>query len=221
MTDQSYPPPPPPATPPGQPAAAQAWQAPEQAPGQAWQAPQYGGAAGYPQVPGQGPWGPLAGWGSRVAAMLIDTLVQLVGMVPYVVGLVLFIAGAPDSTSRYDAATGGMTTATTDEGNVGLMVAGGLLALIGFLAMFAIQIWNRAFRQGRTGQSIGKKAMGLKLVDERTGKPIGAGMAFVRDLAHILDGFFYIGYLWPLWDQKRQTFADKVLSTVVVQVPKG
>jgi uncharacterized RDD family membrane protein YckC len=217
MTDQSYPPPPPPAAPPGQPGAGHAWQAPEQA----WQAPQYGGAAAYPPVPGQGPWGPLAGWGSRVAAMLIDTLVQLVGMVPYVVGLVLFIAGAPDSTSSYDSTTGGMSTTTTDEGNVGLMVAGGLLALVGFLALLGIQIWNRSFKQGRTGQSIGKKAMGLKLVDERTGQPIGAGMAFVRDLAHILDGFFYIGYLWPLWDQKRQTFADKVLSTVVVQVPKG
>ena len=28
----------------------------------------------------------------------------------------------------------------------------------------------------------------------------GAGMALVRDLAHIVDGFFYLGYLWPLWD---------------------
>ncbi|KRE52988.1 RDD family protein [Phycicoccus sp. Soil748] len=217
MTDQSYPPPPPAASPPGQPAAGQAWQAPDQA----WQAPQYGGAAAYPHVPGQGPWGPLAGWGSRVGAMLIDTLVQLIGMVPYVIGLVLFIAGAPDSTSRYDAATGAMTTATTDEGSVGLMVAGGLLALLGFAAMLGIQIWNRSFKQGRTGQSIGKKVLGLKLVDERTGQPIGAGMAFVRDLAHVLDGFFYIGYLWPLWDEKRQTFADKVLSTVVVEVPRG
>ena len=59
--------------------------------------------------------------------------------------------------------------------------------------------------------------MGIKLVEERTGQPIGAGMCFVRDLAHILDGFFYLGYLWPLWDNKRQTFADKILTTVVVE----
>jgi uncharacterized RDD family membrane protein YckC len=153
--------------------------------------------------------------------MLIDTLVQLIGMVPYVIGLVLFIAGAPDSTSRYDSTTGTMNGATTGDGNVGLMVAGGLLLLVGVVAMIGIQVWNRCFRQGRTGQSIGKKVLGLKLVDERTGQPIGAGMAFVRDLAHILDGFFYIGYLWPLWDDKRQTFADKVLSTLVVEVPKS
>jgi uncharacterized RDD family membrane protein YckC len=63
--------------------------------------------------------------------------------------------------------------------------------------------------------------MGIKLVDERTGQPIGPGMSFVRDLAHTLDGFFYLGYLWPLWDDKRQTFADKILSTVVVEAPKS
>ncbi|MDQ1539752.1 MAG: hypothetical protein QOH29_478, partial [Actinomycetota bacterium] len=28
----------------------------------------------------------------------------------------------------------------------------------------------------------------------------------------------YLGYLWPLWDSKRQTFADKILKTVVVNV---
>ena len=43
-----------------------------------------------------------------------------------------------------------------------------------------------------------------------------AGMALVRDLAHIVDGFFYLGYLWPLWDATRQTFADKICSTVVL-----
>ncbi len=43
----------------------------------------------------------------------------------------------------------------------------------------------------------------------------------LRDLAHVLDSLpFYIGWLWPLWDTKRQTFADKVVKTVVVTVPK-
>ncbi|GAA4714809.1 RDD family protein [Pedococcus ginsenosidimutans] len=233
MTDQSYPPPPPP--PPGPSSSPQSPGPAWNSPAQTWQQPgqqdpgyQGGGYQGagypggaYPNVPGQGPWGPLAGWGSRVGAMLIDTLVQLIGMVPYLVGAVMFAAGAPDTSSRYDSTTGTVTDVTTRDGNVGLMVAGGLLVLLGFLGMLGIQIWNRSFKQGRTGQSVGKKALGLKLVDERTGQPIGAGMAFVRDLAHVLDGFFYIGYLWPLWDDKRQTFADKILNTVVVQVPKG
>src|SRR5689334_10764110 len=126
MTDSSYPPPPPPpGASSGQPGTGPAWQAPGPAapPAQGWQAPQYNEQAfGY--APGQGRWGPLAGWGSRVAAMLLDTLVQLIGMVPYFIGLGLFVAGAPDSTSRYDATTGTVTGATTDSGNVGLMVVG-------------------------------------------------------------------------------------------------
>jgi len=43
-------------------------------------------------------------------------------------------------------------------------------------------------------------------------------MAILRRLAHILDSAScYIGYLWPLWDDKSQTFADKVCTTIVVQ----
>jgi hypothetical protein len=40
-------------------------------------------------------------------------------------------------------------------------------------------------------------------------------------LAHILDSLpCYLGYLWPLWDAKRQTFADKVMGTVVIEQKK-
>ena len=148
--------------------------------------------------------------------MLIDSLLSLIGMVPYLVGLVLVVVGSPDSSSFESPAA-----PAQDETNLGMVVSGVVLVGLGLLLMLAIQIWNRAFRQGRTGQSIGKKVVGLKLVEERTGRPVGAGMAFVRDLAHTLDGFAYIGYLWPLWDAKRQTFADMVMSTVVVRVPKS
>ena len=177
-----------------------------------------GGYAGGPPLVAGAPWGPLAGWGTRVAASLVDSLVQLIGGIPYVAGIVLFVVGAPkhgyDSTSEFAYAP------PADTGNTGLMVLGGLLVLLGLLTALGLQVWNRAFRQGRTGQSIGKKVMGIRLVDEYSGQPIGAGMAFVRDLAHMLDGAVYIGYLWPLWDDKRQTFADKILNTVVVEAPR-
>ena len=36
--------------------------------------------------------------------------------------------------------------------------------------------------------------------------------SIVRQLAHIVDGIFcYVGYLWPLWDGKRPTLADKIM----------
>jgi uncharacterized RDD family membrane protein YckC len=85
--------------------------------------------------------------------------------------------------------------------------------------MIGVTISNRYVRARRTSQSWGKKVLGTRLVRESDGQPIGAGMAFLRDLAHIVDGFLYLGYLWPLWDPKRQTFAGKICSTVVLARP--
>ena len=163
------------------------------------------------------PWGPLANWGTRVAASLLDALLSMTGLVLYAVGIPLILAAAPDSS--FDSTTG--TYASTEPANTGLMVLGIAFVGLGAVVIIAIQLWNRVFRMGRTGQSIGKKVMGIRLVEEHTGRPMGAGMCFVREIAHTLDQFFYLGYLWPLWDPKRQTFADKILSTVVVEVPKS
>lgn len=170
------------------------------------------------------PWGPLASWGSRVGASLIDSLLSLIGVVPYLAGFALVFAGVPKPAAQdgYPAPDGGYPSPPpASVANVGLIAVGGFLLLLGLALILGIQIWNRAVRQGRTGQSVGKQAMGIALVDERTGGPIGPWMSFVRDLAHFLDGFLYLGYLWPLWDPKRQTFADKVVGTVVVHVPRA
>ena len=99
---------------------------------------------------------------------------------------------------------------------LGWMGVGSLL----LLAALVWQIYNRCIVAGRTGQSLGKRVLKIKLVSEATGQPIGALNAFVRDLLHILDGIGYIGYLWPLWDDKCQTFADKLMKTVVPDLPR-
>ena len=150
------------------------------------------------------PTGPsLAGWPLRVAGYLID------GFLPAIpAGIIIAIGmamGASGATT--DPATGAMT-----GGNpLGFVIAG-----IGYLGLFVFQVWNRWIKGGK-GQTIGRKMVGITLLGEETGRPIGTGMAFVRDLAHVLDSLpFYIGWLWPLWDSKRQTFADKVVKTVVV-----
>jgi uncharacterized RDD family membrane protein YckC len=82
-----------------------------------------------------------------------------------------------------------------------------------------VTAYNRWFQAGRTGQSWGKRVLGITLLSETTGQPIGAGMAFVRDICHVVDGIIcFIGYLFPLWDAKRQTLADKIVRTVVLPV---
>ena len=50
-------------------------------------------------------------------------------------------------------------------------------------------------------------------------KSLGFGLSIVRQLAHIVDSLIcYIGYLFPLWDAKRQTLADKIMTTVCLPV---
>lgn len=89
-----------------------------------------------------------------------------------------------------------------------------------FGAMVAFAWWNIFYRQGKTGYTIGKQVLGIRLVDAETGLPIGPVKSFLRQLAHILDSFLFVGFLWPLWDGKRQTFADKICSTVVIDEPR-
>jgi hypothetical protein len=40
-------------------------------------------------------------------------------------------------------------------------------------------------------------------------------MSVIRQICHVVDTIIcYLGWLWPLWDGKRQTIADKIVSTV-------
>ena len=198
-------PPPPPATPEpwGQPAApaggGQPWgqpAAPADQPGYGYG---YGSgpAQGDPGWSGAAPAGPTyAHWGLRVGAFVIDWLI------PTVVFVVLIVVGAAISAAS-----------DSDSG-----AAFGIFAGLGYLVYIGFWIWNSCLRQGRTGRSIGKSAVGTALVRSSDGSYVGGGTAFLRELAHFVDGLpCYLGYLWPLWDDKRQTFADKICGTVVVR----
>jgi uncharacterized RDD family membrane protein YckC len=100
---------------------------------------------------------------------------------------------------------------------IGFSIGHVAISLLLDLVTIVIVAYNRWYLGGTTGQSWGKKALNLKLVSEATGQPIGPLMAFVRDICHILDSIAcFVGWLFPLWDDKRQTFADKIVSTVVV-----
>lgn len=86
---------------------------------------------------------------------------------------------------------------------------------ISFLLAAACVVWNFGYRQGTTGSSIGKSVLKFQVVSEKTGQPIGFGNSILRQVAHVVDmAICYIGYLFPLWDNKRQTIADKLMHTV-------
>ena len=90
------------------------------------------------------------------------------------------------------------------------------LGAVIWLAAIAWGIYN-AYLGGQTGQSYGKKIAGTRLVLEATGQPPGGSLGIGRFFLHILDSIpCYVGFLWPLWDAKKQTFADKIVKTLVV-----
>jgi uncharacterized RDD family membrane protein YckC len=173
----------------GQPAYGYPQQQPAQ-PGYGYPQQQAQPGYGYPQQGGYSPQPQFANWGSRVGSYLVDALIVSVPLgILYGIGFGMLANGSG---------------------------AGGIFVALGALAALGLGLWI-VYKEGTTGQSPGKKVLGTYVVSESTGQPIGFGMAFVRRLAHFLDGIAcYVGYLWPLWDEKKQCFADKVTSSVVI-----
>jgi uncharacterized RDD family membrane protein YckC len=148
-------------------------------------------------------------WLARVVAWLIDSIgiVVILG-----IGWAV-LAGTRESacgtdTSEYDLGQF-CATGTSAVGQVSFSIA--------WLLAIAYLIWNYGYRQGATGSSVGKSVLKFKVINEKTGQPIGFGASLLRQIAHIWDAAIcYIGFLFPLWDAKRQTLADKIIGTVCV-----
>jgi Mce-associated membrane protein len=66
-----------------------------------------------------------------------------------------------------------------------------------------------------TGWTLGRALFGIA-VRRPDGSPPGIFRLALRELAHLLDtAALFIGWLWPLWDRRRRTFADLLLRTEV------
>jgi Mce-associated membrane protein len=77
---------------------------------------------------------------------------------------------------------------------------------------------NRLLLPTITGWSLGRALFGIA-VRKRDGSPVGLARLVGRDLAHLLDtAALFVGWLWPLWDRRRRTFADLLLRTEVLKV---
>jgi uncharacterized RDD family membrane protein YckC len=85
------------------------------------------------------------------------------------------------------------------------------------LIMLAAAAYFTVFEGGRSGQTIGKKVSGLRVIDARIGGSIGPGRAFVRWIGRFVSLFVLgLGYIWMLWDPEKQTWHDKMANAVVV-----
>jgi uncharacterized RDD family membrane protein YckC len=84
-----------------------------------------------------------------------------------------------------------------------------LLALFIVYETVLISQWN--------GQTIGKRILGIKVVTTSGGK-LDWLKAFIRSLSKLLSAMpLFLGYFWMLWDEKSQTWHDKIADTFVVE----
>jgi len=74
----------------------------------------------------------------------------------------------------------------------------------------------------KPGQTLGKKALGIRVRNVEQDRAIGYGSSAGRYFITVAFGIFYVplllDYLWPLWDKQHQAFHDKVASSIVVRV---
>jgi uncharacterized RDD family membrane protein YckC len=82
-----------------------------------------------------------------------------------------------------------------------------------FISMFYFTYFH-----GAAGQTPGKMIFGLKVV-QTTGEHMTFGLAFLRWVGYIISAFvFYLGFIWILFDAKKQGWHDKIAGTVVIRV---
>jgi uncharacterized RDD family membrane protein YckC len=148
---------------------------------------------------------PLASWGSRVAAALIDGLVLLVPVIVLTIAVVAIAAGS----------------------DTGAVVTG----ILGFLAYLVVAFLYSPLLMARAGehngQTWGKQALGIRVVRDN-GDTMGFGWAALREIVVKgllfwgIGGFFgylptLLDVLWPLWDDQNRALHDMVVSTHVVE----
>lgn len=180
-------------------------------------APGYGQHVARPQAGGfaaqQQPVAPngqeLADVWTRLLARLIDGLIVggLVSIV--VVPLVLVVFFVSISASDGEATL------------VGVLLITELLAFL--LALAGQYVYDVEFAK-RTGQTIGKRVMKLRIVPLDPHLPLDRGVLARRWLVSspggLIPGLGLFNVLWCLWDQPyRQCLHDKFAKTVVVKVP--
>ncbi len=211
--------------------AGSGWQDQSQQPQQGWQGQQVqqGQQPQYPGAPGAANWMhsikvtsdgvPLASWGRRLGAWLIDGVILVI--LTYI-GARVFVPSYLDTVQQFLDAAGAQ-----DQAAMNAMVSqltsesakAGLLSWV-ITAVYCIAFWTT------TAQTPGKMAVGISV--RRAGQPgpldlltsVRRRLISIVQILPVVGGIYFliflIDYLWPLWDDKRQSLHDKVAQTQVV-----
>jgi len=110
-----------------------------------------------------------------------------------------------------------------------ISVVSSLLSLILYVGAFPFEVGGGVFAIlvfwlyhwlfiGLKGQTLGKMALGIKVVNAAGSVP-GLGRAALREIpGKILSAIAVcLGFLWVIWDGQKQGWHDKIASTHVVK----
>lgn len=91
---------------------------------------------------------------------------------------------------------------------------------VGALASVVLGWGYLMYFTATTGQTLGKKAMSIKVVRADNGKTVDYVGAFLREIVgrFVAGIVLLIGYLWVIGDAKKQGWHDKIAGTVVIKV---
>ncbi len=179
--------------------------------------PSYAASAyGAPIDPAAAPF-PLATWGQRAVAKIIDLLLQSILVLPFTLWVLWpavrdFIATIPD-----DGSLPSDTSIAAFQSQV--LALSFTLSLISTAISFVYEVPQNV----RWGQTLGMRLLGIRIRPLAGDVPLTWTTATVRWGAYaagaLVAGAFWtlIDYLWPLWDKPwRQALHDKAAKTVVV-----
>jgi uncharacterized RDD family membrane protein YckC len=161
---------------------------------------------------------PLAGFGDRLAARLLDGLI--LGAFAIVLFIPLFvIVNAVIGTIQVDD-RGQITNAGPVIVTFLLLYGGWLLLILAGTYIYEVEMmW-------RTGQTVGKRVMKIRVIPLQPGATLTRGAAAKRWAVYQLVGgvvplFTYLDGLWQLWDKPfQQCLHDKAATSVVVKLTR-
>ncbi|MFG2330431.1 RDD family protein [Streptomyces sp. NPDC048604] len=176
---------------------------------------------GYINVPALGTV-QVATMGARFGARLIDGVaISVVVWILMAIGLA-GVVGIAETTQTCDPMAADYQTCVNEQAEA----AGGMIAAVfGMLAIVAIATMLYEWLMiAFVGATLGKMALGLRVIKENTGQKPGLGGGFIRWIIPIVGAFLcYIGailvFISPFFDNsgKLQGWHDRAAGTLVIK----
>lgn len=173
---------------------------------------------------------PLADWGSRLGAYVIDTVI--VGIASGLLGLPWLVDVFTSTFDQVEANNRAIASGGTPDLTTFLPQLTGGFLLFGLVAL-AVSVTYHVGLWRTRGASVGMLLVGLRV---RTWEPadgplpwrvalvrwgafygVGGVLGLVPVVGWFASTYVWAAGLWPLWDARRQGLHDKAAGTVVVR----